>query len=225
MKKWMYLVIACLSITLIGYSVMAYANETPASTANEVKGIFVALEGQDNIQIQTTNGTETVALAKSVWVYRNQQKAKLTDLKAKDQLELILNGKRQAAYIKANSMDAAASVTPSPTPEPTIAATPTPNPVTTAAPTTTATPVSEATVTQAPATPAPSAEVTSKIQADVTVTLNQSKKDASWQAGNHNEDDDDNDDKDHDDHKKQDDNKRAKASKKSNDHGHRSGDD
>jgi type IV secretory pathway VirJ component len=221
MKKWMYLVIACLSITLIGYSVMAYANETPASTGNEVKGIFVALQGQDNIQIQTTNGTETVALAKSVWVYRNQQKAKLTDLKAKDQLELILNGKRQAAYIKANSMDAAASVTPSPTPEPTIAATPTPNPVATATPT----PVPEATMTPAPATPAPSAAISSKIQAQVTVTLNQPKKAAGWQAGNHNEDDDDDDNKDHDDHKKQDDNKQGKASKKSNDHGHRSGDD
>src|SRR6478752_5728602 len=107
MKKWMYLIIACLSITLIGYSVMAYANETPVNGSKEVKGIFVALDNQNNIQIQTTNGTETIVLAKSVWVYRNQQKANLKDLKAKDQLVLILNAKLQAAYIKANSPDAA----------------------------------------------------------------------------------------------------------------------
>jgi hypothetical protein len=144
MKKWMYLVIACLSITLIGYSVMAYANETPANASKEVNGFFVALEGQSNIQIQTTNGIETIELAKSVWVYRNQQKANLTDLKAKDQLELILNGKLQAAYIKAKSLDAAATA-PSPTPEPTMGVSPTPEPAATA------TPTPEATVTQVPA--------------------------------------------------------------------------
>jgi hypothetical protein len=147
MKKWMYLLIACLSITLIGYSVMAYANETPANASKEVNGIFAALDGQSNIQIQTTNGTETIALAKSVWVYRNQQKANLTDLKAKDQLELILNGKLQAAYIKAKSLDAAASTAPSLTPEPTIAVSPTPEPAARA------TPTPEATATQVPATP------------------------------------------------------------------------
>jgi hypothetical protein len=217
MKKWMYLVIACLSITLIGYSVMAYANETPANASKEVKGIFVALDGQNNIQIQTTKGTETIALAKSVWIYRNQQKANLTDLKVKDQLELILNGKLQAAYIKANSLDAAASAAPSPTPEPSMAASSTPEPVATATPTpmVTATPV--------PATPEPKTEVILKTQAQVSVTLNQPKQ------NDHNYDHDDNDDNDHNDDKKQDDNKRGKANKKSNDHGdnhgHRSGDD
>jgi hypothetical protein len=209
MKKWMYLVIACLSITLIGYSVMAYANETPANASKEVKGIFVALDGQNNIQVQTTNGTETIALAKSVWVYRNQQKANLTDLKAKDQLDLILNGKLQAAYIKAKSPDAAASAAPSPTPEPTMAASPIPAPTATPTPMVTATPV--------PATPAPTKEVISKTQAQITVTLNQPKQDQS------------NDDNDQNDDKKQDANKQGKANKKSNDHGdnhgHRSGDD
>jgi hypothetical protein len=209
MKKWMYLIIACLSITLIGYSVMAYANETPANGSKEVKGIFVALDSQNNIQIQTTTGTETIALAKSVWVYRNQQKANLKDLKAKDQLVLILNGKLQAAYIKANSPDAAASAGPSPTPEPTMAASPTPEPSATVTPKATATPV--------PATPAPSTEVISKTQAQITVTLNPSEQE------------DQNDDNDQNDDKKQDDNKRGKANKKSNDHGDnhgsKSGDD
>jgi type IV secretory pathway VirJ component len=211
MKKWMYLVIACLSITLIGYSVMAYAHETPANASKEVKGIFVALDSQNNIQIQTTNGTETIALAKSVWVYRNQQKANLTDLKAKDQLDLILNGKLQAAYIKAKSPDAAAGTAPSPTPEPTMAVSPTPEP------TATATPTPVVTATPVPATPAPTTGVISKTQAQITVTLNQPKQDEN------------NDDNDHNDDKKQDDNKRGKANKKSNDHGdnhgHRSGDD
>jgi type IV secretory pathway VirJ component len=207
---------------MIGYSVMAYANETPASASKEVKGIFVALDGQSNIQIQTANGTETVALAKSVWVYRNQQKANLTDLKAKDQLELILNGKLQAAYIKANSLDAAASASPSPTPEPTMAATPTPEPTATAMPT------PEATATPVPAPPAPNAGVISKTQAQVTVTLNQSKKATSEQSGKYDDDNDHDDDKKYDD-KKYDDNKRGKAYKKSDNHGdnrgHRSGND
>jgi outer membrane biosynthesis protein TonB len=215
MKKWMYLVIACLSITLIGYSVMAYANETPANASKEVKGIFVALDGQSNIQIQTTKGTETIALAKSVWVYRNQQKANLTDLKAKDQLELILNGKLQAAYIKANSQDTP-SAAPSPKPEPTMAVSPTPEPSATATPT----------PTPMPATPAPNAEVTSKTQAQITVMLQQA---SSQQAGNLNENDDHDDENGHDGVKKQDDNKQGKAYKKSvrhgDNHGHKSGDD
>jgi hypothetical protein len=211
MKKWMYLIIACLSITLIGYSVMAYANETPANGSKEVKGIFVALDSQNNIQIQTTSGTETIALAKSVWVYRNQQKANLKELKAKDQLVLILNAKLQAAYVKANSPDAAASAAPSPTPEPTMAASPTPEP------SATATPTPRMTATPAPVTPAPTTEVILKTQAQITVTLNQPKQD------------DLDEDNDHNDGKKQDDNNRGKANKKSNDHsdnhGRKSGDD
>jgi hypothetical protein len=124
MKKWMYLMIVGISITLIGYSVMAFANGTTGSTTKEVKGSFIALEGQSSIQLNTQEGTETIPLAKSVWVYRDQKKAVLTDLKPKDQLDLILNTKMQAAYIKASSQASVEQSTEQ-TPAPSAAPTPT----------------------------------------------------------------------------------------------------
>jgi hypothetical protein len=92
-----------------------------------VKGNLVAVEGQSNIQIKTQSGTETIPLAKSVWVYRDQEKANLTDLKVEDQVEVVLNAKMQAAYIKASSRGfTSPSVMPSPSTTPTATPSPTP---------------------------------------------------------------------------------------------------
>jgi hypothetical protein len=164
MKKWMFFMIACVSITLIGYSVIAYANNPAAGDSKEVKGSFVAVEGQSNIQIKTQSGTETIPLAKSVWVYRDQQKANLTDLKAEDQVELILNAKMQAAYVKATSPGfTPPSVMPSPSTTPSVTPSPTP-----------ATPT---------ATPLPSPSDIPVVQTDVTQPSTQSTQAPQLQAG------------------------------------------
>jgi hypothetical protein len=161
MKRWMYLIIACVSVTLIGYSVMAYANDPAGSVSKEMKGTFVSLDGQSNIQINTQNGTETIPLAKSVWVYRDQQKANLTDLQKDDQVELILNTKQQAAYIKASSLSATASPSATPT------ATSSPTPVT-AVPT---------------ATPLPSTSVEPMVSAETNPPSTQPTQAPQQQAG------------------------------------------
>ncbi|MGO4270402.1 hypothetical protein AB4Z22_11215 [Paenibacillus sp. TAF58] len=127
--------ITILSITLVvlmlcGWT--AYAATSPnTSTSTSVLGTFKSI-ASDAVTVNTKTGEQTIPLAKSVWVYRNDQKAQLTDLKPGDQIELIVNSKQQAAYVKATSTVAGApvteavpatSVTPEPTSTPTISGT------------------------------------------------------------------------------------------------------
>ncbi len=102
----------------------AYAATSPnTSTSTSVMGTFKSI-ASDAVTVNTNTGDQTIPLAKSVWVYRNDQKAQLADLKPGDQIELIVNSKQQAAYVKATSAGAGAPVTETApatpvTPEPT----------------------------------------------------------------------------------------------------------
>lgn len=108
------LTITILSITLVvlmlcGWT--AYAATSPnTSTSTSVLGTFKSI-ASDAVTVNTNTGDQTIPLAKSVWVYRNDQKAQLADLKPGDQIELIVNSKQQAAYVKATSTGAGAPVT------------------------------------------------------------------------------------------------------------------
>jgi len=67
-------------------------------------GTLISLNhSKEEIKISTEDGVQTLSLAKSVWVYRNQQKSALAELRQGDLVELILNSKKQVAYIKAKS--------------------------------------------------------------------------------------------------------------------------
>jgi hypothetical protein len=159
MKKWMYLVIGCLVITLVGYSVMAYANGTSSSSSKEVQGKLISLEGDSGLKLDTTSGVQTIPLAKSVWVYRNQQKAALSDLLPGDQLELVLNTKMQAAYVKASTQAQGQTPIATPSPSPAIQAQP--------APTESAIPTASPAPTP---TAAPQTEVSTKVQPESTAS-------------------------------------------------------
>jgi hypothetical protein len=122
------LTITILSITLAvlmlcGWT--AYAATSPnTSTSTSVLGTFKSI-ASDAVTVNTNTGDQTIPLAKSVWVYRNDQKAQLTDLMPGDQIELIVNSKQQAAYVKATSTSAGTPVTEAVpaapvTPEPTV---------------------------------------------------------------------------------------------------------
>jgi len=125
------LTITILSITLVvlmlcGWT--AYAATSPnTSTSTSVLGTFKSI-ASDAVTVNTNTGDQTIPLAKSVWVYRNDQKAQLADLKPGDQIELIVNSKQQAAYVKATSTGAGAPVTES-VPATPVTPEPTPTPV------------------------------------------------------------------------------------------------
>jgi hypothetical protein len=149
MKKVKYLIITCLSIAILSYGVIAFANggtsvESKDLSHGDVTGNFVAMiDGNSTIKLDLENGIATYPLDKSIWVFRDQKKTVLENLKPGDKIELILNSSKKVAYIKAFSevylkAEAAASPiptatataepTPTITPEPTVAPTPTVKP-------------------------------------------------------------------------------------------------
>lgn len=159
------LTITLLSITLVvlmlcGWT--AYAATSPnTSTSTSVLGTFKSI-ASDAVTVNTNTGDQTIPLAKSVWVYRNDQKAQLADLKPGDQIELIVNSKQQAAYVKATSTGAGAPVTEA------VPATPvTPEP--------TSTPASSGTSGQAsaavPSAPVSSTQPTSQLNNEIYPNL------------------------------------------------------
>jgi hypothetical protein len=156
MKKLKHLIILCLSIALLSYGVIAFANggsstDSQQLSHGDVTGKFVAMvEGNTKIKLDVENGVETYPLDKSFWVFRDQKKTALENLKSGDTVELILNTNKNVAYIKAFSVvylkEVAAAVSTSPTPAPTPTVTPEP----TAAPTPRTTPEPSPTVTPDP---------------------------------------------------------------------------
>ncbi|RTE05600.1 hypothetical protein [Paenibacillus whitsoniae] len=146
--------LAAIAMLLCGLSAYAAtSSETAAATA--VTGTLQALTDH-SLTVHTEAGDRNVTVAQSVWVYRNEQTAKLADLAAGDQVEVFMNNKNQAAYIKAT---AAASTTPASSTNATTApsapsATATPTAAPTAAPTAEATaPATTAAPTPASSTP------------------------------------------------------------------------
>ncbi|UJF35451.1 hypothetical protein [Paenibacillus hexagrammi] len=94
------LAITCLISAAYGYS--AFADTMSEAASANMNGTFKAIsDDQQNVMLTTDQGDQTLTIAKSVWVYRNNQKAQLADLAAGDSVEIIFNSKHQAAYIKA----------------------------------------------------------------------------------------------------------------------------
>ncbi|MCP3776123.1 hypothetical protein NLX71_22955 [Paenibacillus sp. MZ04-78.2] len=111
LKKTVVWVIAAAFLGGLIYGV-TWVGDAPVSAeiSTEAKGRFVGLtDGNKQIKV-SYDGTEKVyPLTSDVWVYRNLQKAAITDLKPGDSLEIILNSKNQAAYIKAAAPEQAAA--------------------------------------------------------------------------------------------------------------------
>jgi hypothetical protein len=136
MKKIKYLIITCLSVAILSYGVIAFANGgTSVDSKNlshgDVTGKFVAMvDGNSTIKLDLENGMASYPLDKSFWVFRDQKKTALENLKSGDKIELILNSTKKVAYIKAFSevylKAEAAAVSASPTPTAMVTAKPTP---------------------------------------------------------------------------------------------------
>jgi Cu/Ag efflux protein CusF len=143
MKKVKYLIITCLSIVLLSYGVIAFANGgTSADSDNilreAVTGKFIALEdGNRKIKVSLEAGIKTYPLDKSTWVLRDKEKATLENLKSGDKIEFVFNSSNKVAYIKAYSEvylkaeAAALSASPIPTLAPIATVKPEPSPTAT----------------------------------------------------------------------------------------------
>ncbi|NEW09479.1 hypothetical protein GK047_26410 [Paenibacillus sp. SYP-B3998] len=124
-RKLLFTILSIAMVVLLfcGWTAFA-ATSSPTSTSASVKGTFQSVTSDGTqVTVTTNDGDQTIPLAKSVWVYRNEQKAQLSDLKSGDSLELILNSKQQAAYVKASTKDITA-----PEPKQPIPASPIPTP-------------------------------------------------------------------------------------------------
>ncbi|MBA2943487.1 hypothetical protein HZF08_35020 [Paenibacillus sp. CGMCC 1.16610] len=141
-KRLPFIIISITLVALLVCGWTAYAStSTNSAISTSVNGTFKSASSEA-VTVTTDTGDQTLPLAKSVWVFKNDQKAQLADLHAGDQIELILNSKQQAAYVKASS-----SVANEPTPSPTASAAPvepTQSPAATVVPTQTPTPTSAA---------------------------------------------------------------------------------
>ncbi|MCP1310112.1 hypothetical protein [Paenibacillus tyrfis] len=103
LKKTVVWVIAAALLGGLVYGV-TWVGDAPVSAeiSTEAKGRFVGLaDGSKQIKVSYDGTEKTYPLTADVWVYRNLQKAAITDLKPGDSLDIILNSKNQAAYIKA----------------------------------------------------------------------------------------------------------------------------
>jgi hypothetical protein len=144
-KKITIMAIAIATLMLCGWTAYA-ATSSSETTSPSIQGKLTVLTA-DSITLHTDTGDQTVPLASSVWVYLNDEKAQLNDLKTGSEIEVILNNKKQAAYVKGSSESAIAtesaqpvspvpSESPIPVPVPDLAA-----PSSTVGPTTTPTKV------------------------------------------------------------------------------------
>ncbi len=126
-KKFSYALLALVSVSLLLYGAGVFAASPSSSDA--INGTLKAIAADHaSLTITTAQGEQTVSLADSVWVYRNEAKADLSMLKPGDRVDVVLNNKAQAAYIKAQSAQYTAPApqtampTPSPKPAPTATA-------------------------------------------------------------------------------------------------------
>ncbi|WJH35862.1 hypothetical protein N6H14_08045 [Paenibacillus sp. CC-CFT747] len=150
-KKLAYVLACCLTFVMLGYGVLAYANPTGAAPSKEASGVVNSLS-DGKLVVTTDEGQSEYPLAESVWVYRDNKKASIEDLKPGDKIEIIFNTKKQAAYLKVTSED----VQPAPTASPSPSATPTASPSVSPSAVPSATPAPTASAAPT-ATPAPSA--------------------------------------------------------------------
>ncbi|NHN32023.1 hypothetical protein [Paenibacillus agricola] len=115
MKKIItWTLVTCLGIGLITYGITTFSGqEASAEVSQQAEGNFIRVEaGGKNIVI-TVEGKEVVhPLSSDVWVYRDMKKSEIEQLQSGDAVDLILNSKKQAAYIKATSLHFAAAQPP-----------------------------------------------------------------------------------------------------------------
>ncbi|NOU67578.1 hypothetical protein GC096_26405 [Paenibacillus sp. LMG 31461] len=126
-KKITIMAIVIATLMLCGWTAYA-ATSSSETTSTSIQGKLTTLTA-DSITLHTDTGDQTVPLASSVWVYLNDEKAQLSDLKTGSEIEVILNNKKQAAYVKGSSETAIAtesaqpvSPVPSVSPVPDLAA-------------------------------------------------------------------------------------------------------
>ncbi|AFC33809.1 hypothetical protein PM3016_7233 [Paenibacillus mucilaginosus 3016] len=109
-KKTIGIVLGALLLTGTAYGAVSVGNtEVSAEVSKEVRGTFAGLSGS-TLKLDSGSGVNSYTLAANAWVYRNSQKSEVEDLQAGDALEVILNSKNQAAYIKATAQVPAAAV-------------------------------------------------------------------------------------------------------------------
>ncbi|NRF95795.1 hypothetical protein HQN89_33755 [Paenibacillus frigoriresistens] len=106
MKKWTKLGIGLLCATLVTFGVRSISGVSNADEASQtVTGTVKTIDAAQGVTISTDEGAEkTVPLSKMVWVFLDDHKAQMSDLGTGFKVELILNGKKQVAYIKAISI-------------------------------------------------------------------------------------------------------------------------
>lgn len=102
-KKFAWIFIAgLLIISLIGGAAWIGDKPVSAEISQQAEGQLSQLdEGNGKITVAYEGTEKTYSLAADVWVYRNSQKAAMSELKQGDTLDIIFNSKGQAAYIKA----------------------------------------------------------------------------------------------------------------------------
>ncbi|WP_135546379.1 hypothetical protein [Paenibacillus cymbidii] len=135
MKKWAKWGIVLLCAVIIAFGVRSIAGESQANEASPtVTGTVKTIDSaHDQLTVTTDDGSDkTIPISKTVWVFLNDHKAQISDIGAGVKVELILNAKNQAAYIKAVTLDnqssgAEPTVSPSPSSNPNPSPTPNPN--------------------------------------------------------------------------------------------------
>lgn len=122
-RRLIWLIIGCLCVGLVSYGAFGLADRpVSAELSKETKGEFVRVEDGGKRLVVSVGGQEAAyPVSATVWVYRNMQKSAITDLKPGDQIDIILNSKDQAAYIKATGAQAASSSPQTPEPSGTAA--------------------------------------------------------------------------------------------------------
>lgn len=107
MKKWTKLGIGLLCATLVTFGVRSLSGVSNADEASQtVTGTVKTIDAaHGEVTVSTDDGAEkTVPLSKTVWVFLDDHKAQTSDLGTGVKVDLILNGKKQVAYIKAISI-------------------------------------------------------------------------------------------------------------------------
>ena len=102
-KRLIWIIVGCLVLGGISYGAFGLSEQpVSAEISKETKGQFVRVEDGGKRLVVNSGGEEAAyPVSAAVWVYRNMQKSALADLQPGDTVDIILNSKDQAAYIKA----------------------------------------------------------------------------------------------------------------------------
>ncbi|WP_409341291.1 hypothetical protein [Paenibacillus sp. MBLB4367] len=128
MKKWTAIVTAMAAVSLLVYGFTFFGGNRASATSASAAGTIASIDtAKHQIVLTESDGNHTYPLSKTVWIYRNEQKAALADVKTGDQAKLVFNSRQQAAYVMVSSADFAAASPPSEAPAPSSPAGQTPS--------------------------------------------------------------------------------------------------